>query len=95
MLSKQVAVFCVVINFRKTYNIFLFLMIYYLLDSFFIIGHINAQVRSGYRSESAGSIINWPPGSGSKRQDFASADSDPKEIFTDPQHWQKGKQSTD
>ncbi len=34
----------------------------------------------------AGSVINWPPASGSTIQDSGSADSDPKEIFTDPQH---------
>jgi hypothetical protein len=30
----------------------------------------------------AGSVINWPPGSGSLIQDYGSADPDPKEIFT-------------
>jgi hypothetical protein len=43
----------------------------------------NVQVRS-----KSGQIRNiWPPGSGSLSQDFGSADPNPKEIFTDAQHW--------
>jgi hypothetical protein len=34
-----------------------------------------------------GSANNWFPGSGSLIQDYGSADPDPKDLFTDPQHW--------
>jgi hypothetical protein len=39
----------------------------------------------GYQS--GGSVINWPPGSGSVIQDYGSTYPDPKEISTDPQDW--------
>ncbi len=42
---------------------------------------------SGYDPDPAGSVINYPPGFGSVMQDYGSADLDPKEIFTDTQHW--------
>jgi len=35
-------------------------------------------------------VIGWPPGSGFVVQYYGSADLDPKEIFTDPQHCKKG-----
>jgi hypothetical protein len=38
----------------------------------------------------AGSVFNLPPGSaesGSVMQVYGSADPDPQEMFTDPQHW--------
>ncbi len=40
---------------------------------------------------SAGSVIQWPPGSGSGSvfQDCGSADIDPIEILTDSQNWKK------
>jgi hypothetical protein len=43
----------------------------------YFIGHKNVQV------------INWPSGSGSEAasQEHGSADPNPKETFTDPQHW--------
>jgi hypothetical protein len=34
----------------------------------------------------AGSVINWPPGSGFLIQDYRFTNPDLKEIFTDPQH---------
>jgi hypothetical protein len=38
-----------------------------------------------------GSVINWPPGSRSKIQDYAFVDPDPdrKEKFTDPENRKK------
>ncbi len=40
----------------------------------------------------SGSVINWPPRSGSVNQNYGSANTDPielgrKEILTDPLHW--------
>jgi hypothetical protein len=39
----------------------------------------------------SGSVINWPPVSGSWYviPDYGSADPDPKDMFTDPQHCPK------
>ncbi len=56
-------------------------MIYYLFDKIFFQWAQNLQ-------DPAGSVINWPPrtGSGSVSQDYGSADPDPSEIFMDPQH---------
>jgi hypothetical protein len=42
-------------------------------DTFFFIGHKNVQVGSV-----SGSVINWPPGSGSISQDYGSADPGPE-----------------
>ena len=42
-----------------------------------------------YDPDPAGSVINWPTGSGSVIQIYGSADPDPKEIFTDPEHCSK------
>ncbi len=38
------------------------------------------------RLDPEGFIFYWPPGSRSIIQDYGSANPDPKEIFTDPQH---------
>jgi hypothetical protein len=32
-------------------------------------------------------MLNWPPGSESVNHDYESEDPNPKEIFTNPQHW--------
>jgi hypothetical protein len=39
-----------------------------------------------YVFDKNGSVIIWPPGYGSVIQDYGSADLDPKEIVTVPQH---------
>ncbi len=51
------------------------------LSTYFFNGRLHVQVGSG-------SVITgiWPPGSGFIIQDYRSADPDPKEIFTDPEH---------
>ncbi len=63
------------------YNIHLFttLLITYFLHC--------PQICTGRIRDQAVSAIYWPPGSGFLIQDNGSADSDPKEIITDPQLW--------
>jgi hypothetical protein len=43
-----------------------------------------ATKKSRWNPNPAGSVSNWPLGSGSVSQDSRSADPHPKEIFTDP-----------
>ncbi len=57
----------------------------YINKIFYFNGHKNAQAGSGpCRIRN-----NCPPGYRSIIQDYGSADPDPKDIFTDPQHWVK------
>jgi hypothetical protein len=57
-------------------------MLYYLFDNIFFINGLK-NVQGGFEF-----VRNRLPGSGSGSviQDYGSADLDPKEIFTDPQH---------
>ncbi len=52
----------------------------------FFNSHKNVQAISG-SCRIRTYLINWPTGVGSVIQDNQFADPDPKEIFTDPQHW--------
>ncbi len=64
-------------------------MIYYwyLFDNIFFYWYWALKCLGGIRiGHPAGSVINWPSGSGSVSQDYGSGDPDPKKIFTDPQH---------
>ncbi len=56
-------------------------MVYDVFDNILF---FNGQKWSGWDPDSAISVVNWPPGSGSVRQDYGSANPDPKEIFMDP-----------
>jgi hypothetical protein len=50
---------------------------------FSFIGQKNVQVRKDLDPDPAGTVINWPFGSGSVIQDYGSAVPDyPKEMFT-------------